>query len=173
MTADSEFGTIERRHGHATLTFRRSLRHQPEKVWRALTENEHMESWMPCEMIGERAPGATVNMVFWSDLVAKTGLDPDAGTATITEWTPLQVFEWAWNGSTIRFEITPTTDGCVLDLSVDIQTDDPDTIIDNAGGYHLWMQHLTTLLDDGETPSIADAAPQSLENEYRRLLDTR
>lgn len=123
-------------------------------------------------MIGERAAGATLNMVFWPDLVAKNGLDPDAGTATITEWTPNQVFEWVWHGSTIRFEITPTADGCVLDLTVDIQTDDPDTIIDNAGGYHLWMQHLTTLLDDGTTPSIANAAPHSLESEYRRLLET-
>ena len=173
MTSDSEFGHIERHHSHTTLTFRRSLSHAPEKVWRALTANEHMKWWMPCEMIGERATGATVNMVFWPDLVAKKGLDPDAGTATITEWTPPQVFELVWNGSTIRFELTSASEGCVLDLSVDIQTDDPDTIVDNAGGYHLWMQHLTALLNEGETPSIADAESPSLEAEYRRLLNPR
>ncbi len=172
MTRDPHLGDIERHNGRTTLTFRRSLTHRPDKVWRALTESEHMKSWMPVDMIGERSDGATLKMIFWPDLVEKKGLDPDAGTATISEWNPPQVFEWIWHGSRVRFELTPTPDGCVLDLSVDIDTDDPDTIIDNAGGYHLWMEHLGNLLDHGASPPIADDQPQRLESHYRELIET-
>lgn len=172
MTADQHLGLIERHDDHTTLRFRRSLAHEPEKVWRALTESEHLRWWMPADMIGERAAGATVEMIFWPDLVEKTGLEPDAGTATIRVWDPPQVFEWLWQGSLIRFELTPTAPGCLLELSVEIETADPDTIVDNAGGYHLWMAHLSTLLDDGSTPPIADANPQNLQDRYRALAET-
>ena len=170
MNHESQLGHIERHDGHTRLTFRRSLAHRPEQVWRALTESEHMRWWMPVDMVGERAAGATLKMIFWPDLVEKKGLDPDAGTASVSVWDPPRVFEWVWHGSRVRFDLTPTAEGCVLDLTVDIETDDPDTIIDNAGGFHLWVEHLGALLDDGETPPIADAEPHGLENRYRLLV---
>ncbi len=172
MTHDPHLGNIERQDGRTTLTFRRALAHQPEKVWRAITESEHMRWWMPVDMAGERFAGATLELTFWPDLVEKMSLDPAAGTASISVWEPHRVFEWIWHGSTIRFELTPTEDGCVLDLSVEIDTDEPDTIVDNAGGYHLWIEHLTRLLDHGQSPSIADAEPHDLESQYRSLLET-
>lgn len=172
MTSNPHLGSIERHDGRTTLKFRRTFNHRPEKVWRAITESEHMRWWMPVDMIGERGTGATVKMVFWPDLVEKKGLSPDAGTATISEWTPPEVFEFVWHGSKVRFEVTATSDGCVLNLSVNIETDDIDTIADNAGGYHLWLDHLSRLLDHGASPSIAQAEQQSTNHEYRRLAET-
>ncbi|MDW3179839.1 MAG: SRPBCC domain-containing protein [Acidimicrobiia bacterium] len=172
MTPDSQLGSIERHGNHTVLRFQRSLAHHPEKVWQALTESEHMKSWLPVDMIGVRSAGATVSMVFWPDLVEKKGLDPDAGTAVISEWDPPNVFEWVWHGSRVRFELTRGGEGCLLELTVEIESDDPDTIIDNAGGYHQWADHLTMLLDDGVSPSIADAEPQQREDQYRSLIET-
>ncbi len=170
MTSDGPLGEIKRNPGQTTLHFTRDLAHTPEKVWRALTESDHMRWWMPVDMVGDRAAGATVRMVFWPDLVDKTGLDPDAGTATIHVWDPPNVFEWIWHGSRVRFDITATDGGCTLELLVDIDDDDPDTIVDNAGGYHVWMDHLATLLDSGSSKPVADANPRALEAEYRALL---
>lgn len=171
MTADGPLGEIMRGAGQTTLHFARHLTHAPLKVWSALTQPDHMRWWMPVDMIGERAVGATVRMVFWPDLVEKKGLDPDAGTATIQVWDPPRVFEWVWHGSRARFEIIPTADGCTLELLVEFDDDDPDTIVDNAGGYHLWMDHLATLLNAGSSPPIADGDAGPLQAAYRAQLD--
>lgn len=171
MAPDGPLGDINRDSGRTTLHFVRSLAHPPERVWRALTESEHMRWWMPADMIGEKAAGATVSMVFWEDLVDKMGLDPDGGTATIQVWDPPHVFQWLWHGSLVRFEIKAFSGGSRLDLKVEIDTDDPDTIIDNAGGFHLWVEHLETLLSSGSSAPIADADPRPLQARYRVLLD--
>lgn len=170
MNSSEPMGEISRDGDHATLRFTRTLRHTPDKVWRALTESEHMRWWMPVDMIGDRSVGSTVKMIFWPDLVAKKGLDPDAGTATIRVWEPSHIFEWVWHGSIVRFDLTEIPQGCQLVLTVVIESDDPDTIVDNAGGFHLWIEHVTTLLDRGTSQAIADADAQHLEVHYRRLV---
>ena len=42
------------------LRFERRLAHPPEKVWRALTEPEHLAAWFPSEIHGDREAGATL-----------------------------------------------------------------------------------------------------------------
>ena len=34
------------------LRFSRQLAHSPEKVWRAITEPEHLEAWFPGRIVG-------------------------------------------------------------------------------------------------------------------------
>src|SRR5712691_3484864 len=46
------------------LHFTRRLPHPPEKVWRALTEPEHLAAWFPTDIEGERAAGAPLRFVF-------------------------------------------------------------------------------------------------------------
>ena len=53
-----ELGTLDRDGERFVLTFRRRLAHPPERVWRALTEPEHLEHWFPTTIDGERAAGA-------------------------------------------------------------------------------------------------------------------
>ncbi len=171
MTSHGPLGAIERGSGQTTLHFTRELGHVPTKVWQALTESDHMRWWMPADMIGERETGSSVRMVFWPDVVEKKGLEPDAGTAVIQVWDPPRVFEWVWHGSRIRFETGPTAGGCRLDLAVKFDGDDPDTVVGNAGGYHLWMDHLTTLLNTGSSSSIADVDPEPLQAAYLAQLE--
>jgi hypothetical protein len=142
-------------------------------VWQALTESEHMRYWMPADLVGQMENGATLKVVFWPDLVEAKGIDPDGGTATIEVWDPPRTFEWIWNTTRIRFEITPTPDGCSLQLTVGIGTDDPDLVIDAAGGFHLWLEHLTNLLDTGSSLPLAAADPQPLEVRYRAQVEQR
>ena len=170
MSPDGPIGQIQRSGDNTTLLYRRSLAHSPAKVWSALTESAHMRWWMPVDMVGEREVGATVGMVFWPDLADKNGLDPNAGTAEITVWEPMRTFAWAWHGTTVRFDIEATDQGCDLTLTLDIPTGDPDTIVDNAGGFHLWMDHLTALVNNGSTPPLAAANADHLEPRYRMAL---
>ena len=175
MTPTSpQLGSIDWLEGRTILSYRTSLAHRSAKVWAAVTESEHMRWWMPVDMSGERSEGATVEMTFWADLVTKKGLDPDAGTAEISAWNPPEVFEWVWHEARIRFELEQTHQGCDLHLLVDIGPDDLDheTIIDNAAGYHLWIEHLSALLNNGSSPPIADGDPQRLAVQYRSLMKT-
>lgn len=45
------------------LRFRRRLAHAPEKVWRAITEPEHVAAWFPQRIVGEWRLGATLKFV--------------------------------------------------------------------------------------------------------------
>ena len=47
-------GTLDRSGDRWALTFVRRLPHRPEKVWRALTEAEHLAAWFPSEIHGKR-----------------------------------------------------------------------------------------------------------------------
>ena len=54
---DEPLATVLDDDGRVALRFRRRLPHPPEKVWRALTESEHLQHWMPCDLVGERRAG--------------------------------------------------------------------------------------------------------------------
>ena len=45
------------------LTFTRRLAHPREKVWRAVSEPEHLAAWYPQEIVGERRAGAPLRFV--------------------------------------------------------------------------------------------------------------
>jgi hypothetical protein len=50
-------GELHRDGTRATLRFERTLPRAPEKVWRALTENEELAYWFPVQIQGERVQG--------------------------------------------------------------------------------------------------------------------
>ncbi len=50
-----DFGTLERAGDHTVLRYRRGLAHPPPKVWRALTEDEHLAAWFPTAIESTRA----------------------------------------------------------------------------------------------------------------------
>jgi Activator of Hsp90 ATPase homolog 1-like protein len=56
--ADGRLEELEESGGRWRLRFTRRLPHPPEKVWRALTEPEHLSAWFPTDIHGERASGA-------------------------------------------------------------------------------------------------------------------
>jgi uncharacterized protein YndB with AHSA1/START domain len=57
-------GELEQVEDRWRLRFVRRLPHSPEKVWRALTDPEHLKVWFPMDIEGERAPGAPLRFVF-------------------------------------------------------------------------------------------------------------
>jgi uncharacterized protein YndB with AHSA1/START domain len=59
-----DFGQLIRRDGRLMIGFTRRLPHSPEKVWRALTEPDHLAAWFPTTIEGERAAGARLHFAF-------------------------------------------------------------------------------------------------------------
>ena len=53
-------GTLEQSGGRWRLRFTRELAHPPEKVWRAISEHEHLLAWFPHVITGDWTVGGTL-----------------------------------------------------------------------------------------------------------------
>lgn len=91
-----------------SLRFTRRFRHPPAKVWRALTEPAHLSAWFPTDIDGERATDAALRFNF------RHGEGPPI-EGRMLRYEPPAVLEFRWgNDETLRFELQPDGDGCVL-----------------------------------------------------------
>jgi uncharacterized protein YndB with AHSA1/START domain len=122
-----------------TLVFVRRLRHPPEKVWAALTEQQQVGEWAP----------------FTSDRDLST-----LGDATLTmidgdvsEDLPAQVLradrparlEYRWGDDLLRWELAATESGTELTLRHTIA--DREFLPKAAAGWHLCLDVMEHLLD--------------------------
>lgn len=141
-------GTLEQTSTGWALRFVRQLRHNPAKVWAAITDPEQRAAWFPDTMIGELAPGATLRFV--------TGIDaiPEF-TGTVLAVEPERLLEFTWGEDVLRFEIEPTAEGCTLTLR--------DTIAElgkaarDGAGWQVCLEKLDDLLA-GRPQGDADSA---------------
>ncbi len=100
-------GALEQQGDRWTLTFVRRLAHRPEKVWRALTEPEHLAAWFPATMHGDRAAGATLRFEFEDH----DGMDTDG---EMLVYDPPSTLEYRWGEEILHFDLRPDGEGCVL-----------------------------------------------------------
>ncbi len=114
---DPTMATLLEADGRVGLRFVRHLAHPPEKVWRAITESEHLQHWMPCDIVGERRAGATVELPFWPAHVEAYDIEDPILAGEIRVWDPPSVFEWTWASDLLRWELVPDGDGTVLTLT--------------------------------------------------------
>jgi len=138
-------GQLERREdGRWQLRFVRRLPHPPLKVWRALTEPEHLDAWFPFRMEGDRAAGAPLRFV------PPDGRGPAIDGRMIT-FEPPSVLEFRWGGDEVlRFDVQPEGDGTSLTFM---------NIIDEVGkaardgaGWHACLDVLACHLSGEEAP---------------------
>jgi uncharacterized protein YndB with AHSA1/START domain len=138
---DDDFGTLARHGEHWRLTFTRRLPHRQEKVWRAVTEPEHLAVWFPQEIAGERRAGAPLRFV------SRGG---DAFEGEMVTFDPPSVMELAWGADRLRIELEADGDATVLTLF--------DTFGElgkaarDASGWHECLDRLRCALDGSEPP---------------------
>jgi uncharacterized protein YndB with AHSA1/START domain len=177
MAGDPRMGEILRDGDRVGLRFRRRLRHDPDKVWRALTESEHLRYWMPCDVVGERRAGADITLPFWPEHVEAYNIDEPVLRGRIIAWEPPRRFEWTWGGDVLRFELEATDDGTHLTFTTWLEDGDPEAAANTAGGYHVCLDHLERLLDGGAGAKLTDPDVQStadrLTTAYGEVLSTR
>jgi uncharacterized protein YndB with AHSA1/START domain len=119
--------------GRTALRFQRAVAHPPEKVWRALTEREHLAAWFP----------AAVDL----DVPAGTAIEFAPGsTGTVLRCDPPKLLEYTWDAELLRWELTPDGDGgCRLVMTHVL--DDPTAVASLAGGWHAGLEVLVATLD--------------------------
>ena len=102
-------GTLDATDGRTRLQFVRELPHPPERVWRAITDAEHLAVWFPQDIEGERTAGAPLRFVSRDDDSEFTG--------EMVVVDPPRVLEFLWGDDRLRFELTPISNGTRLTFS--------------------------------------------------------
>jgi len=131
---DLELGTLDQRDGRWELTFVRRSPHPPEKVWRAITEPEHLAAWFPTSIDGDRAPGAPLSFSFPF---------PEAPTmeGEVLAFDPLERFEFRWGDEVIAIELTGLDDGG-CELRFTNRFDEVGKAARDAAGWHACLDRL-------------------------------
>ncbi len=115
---DPAQGMLEEVDGRWRLRFVRVLPHRPEKVWRALTEEQHLSAWFPTTIEGDLQNGAPL-MFRHRNMAAP----PITGEMLACDPPRLLEFTWGFSGDPgdqpelTRFELAPTNGGCTLTLT--------------------------------------------------------
>jgi uncharacterized protein YndB with AHSA1/START domain len=117
-------GALETIDGRPALRFERRLAHSVERVWCAITESKEMRHWFP---------GST-----WE----------------VTQSEPPRLLVGSWYGDTLRFELTPDGDGCLLVFTHAFA--ERDKAARDAAGWESCFVRLDALLA-GEPMSEADS----------------
>lgn len=150
MTDYGPFGTLDRRPDQNVITFTRSLRSSPDRVWRALTTSEGLTSWLAPTAHIEPGIGGAVRLTYDDD---------NRVTGVITAWEPPThlAHTWVINNdahSAVTYTLHATVTGTELTLE---HARIPDEM---AGGYtpgwHAYLVRLDAVLDDTEPPEWWD-----------------
>ena len=123
--------------GRWQLRFTRTFSHPPQKVWRAITEPEHLAKWFPTTIEGERATGAPLRFSFPANQAP-----PFDGEMLAFE--PESAIELQWGPDVIRIELRPVPEGTELTL-LDTLEQQGKAARDGAG-WHVCLDSLEAAL---------------------------
>jgi uncharacterized protein YndB with AHSA1/START domain len=93
---------LRRIDGKPVLRIERLLRHDPAKVWRAVTEPGELAHWFPATV---EVDGRELRFTF---------PDGSGSAGEVLESDPPKVFAFRWGTDVLRFELLPHDDGCLL-----------------------------------------------------------
>jgi uncharacterized protein YndB with AHSA1/START domain len=152
MSTD-QYGKVEMEGDRASLVFERQLRHSPERVWDALTDDEELGAWYMAEARIDGRPGGSVDMV--------TGPARFHWTGKILAWEPHRVFEYEFNTgvgermpfgeqSVVRYELIERDGGTLLRLRHSRLTQP--TAVGFAPGTHALLDRLEAHLAAEKLP---------------------
>lgn len=168
MNPRHPLGEVLRKDGRFGLRYVRVLSHGPERVWTALTSSEDLRHWLPVDIVGPRAEGAPIELVFWASVVEKYGIEEPSLPGRIVTWQPPTVLSWTWDTDLLTFELEPTDSGTRLTFTTWIgQTPGVDK---TAAGYQVCLDQLVTLVDTGSAPPFIEQDPTEYEELYADLI---
>jgi uncharacterized protein YndB with AHSA1/START domain len=150
-------GQLEEIGGNWRLRFERRLPHPPEKVWRALTEPEHLEAWFPTTIEGELEVGAALRF-------SHRNADLPAMEGEMLACEPPSLLEFRWGSDTLRFVLEPEGSGTTLTL-VDTLEELGKAARDGAG-WHVCLDQLGHHLEGSEPPWTSAERWQEVHGSY-------
>jgi uncharacterized protein YndB with AHSA1/START domain len=121
-----------------TLVLVKELRHEPEKVWQAITDPAHLREWAPFDADGSLAKvGATVKLT----TVGAPALH--CAETTVTRADAPNYLEYNWGDFNMRWQLEAVAEGTRLTLWTNIARP---YIAMGAAGWHICFDILDNLL---------------------------
>jgi uncharacterized protein YndB with AHSA1/START domain len=142
-----------------TLVLVRDLSHPPAKVWKAITEPEHLREWAPFD--SDRSLG-TVGTAKLSTVGAPT---TQVSETQVKRADAPKLLEYSWGGQDMRWELEPQAGGgtrLTLWHSINRQF-----ISMGAAGWHICFDVLERLLADQPIGRIVGG--EAMKFEWPRL----
>ena len=172
---DAAMGEVLREGMRIGLRFVRRFPHPVSRVWSAITESDQLRHWMPCDIVGERRTGADITLPFWPPQIERYQLEETALPGRIEAWEPPRLFQWTWGGDVLRFELEPDNRGTTMTFTTWLESPDRDGAASAAGGYHVCLDELTSLLDTGAAGPLIESeeAARRLQAAYAEALTIR
>jgi uncharacterized protein YndB with AHSA1/START domain len=158
MTQD-EYGTVERVGDVSVLRFRRRLEHPRDKVWAALTENEHLDGWFPTTIEGVRVAGGALHFSF------REG-EEEPFDGEMTAFDPPSLMELRWSDDLLRFELVADGSGCLLSLTVTFP--EYGKAARDAAGWHVCLEQLAFVCASASLPW---ASPERWREVHPRYVE--
>jgi uncharacterized protein YndB with AHSA1/START domain len=124
--------------GKPVVRFERHLDHSVERVWQALTDESELALWYATKVHIEPVPGGLITFAF-------PGGDPFEGKVLQAQAPNLLTFTTL--DDVLHWEITPDGEGSLLVLN-NVVGEPPHTPY-TAAGFHITLDQLVTLLDEG------------------------
>ena len=132
------YGSVEQLgDGRWQLRFTRSLPYPKEKVWRAITEPEHLTQWFPTTIDGGRAEGATLRFAF-------PGGQAPPMEGEMLSYEPESFMEFRWGPDILRLELQAVDDGTELTLLDTLE--ERGKAARDAAGWHACLEALEASL---------------------------
>ncbi|WP_339315393.1 SRPBCC family protein [Paenibacillus sp. FSL R10-2734] len=150
---------IKKANEHYVARFERQLQHTASEIWSFLTENEKLALWFAELRIEDLREGGLLKF------------DMQDGTfeeMTITALQHESILEFTWAEDSVRFELYPNSEGCLLVLNETIHVLTPHTPRDLAG-WHVCLDVIQHLLD-GTTVESRETDWSHLFEQYRETI---
>ena len=144
-----------------TLVLTRDLRHPPAKVWKALTEPEHLREWAPFD--SDRSLGS----VGAANLTTVGAPTPMVSESQVTRAEEPKLLEFTWGGANVRWELEAHGNGGTrLKLWHNINRG---FISMGAAGWHICLEVLDRML--AGDPVGRTVGPKAMQVDgWQRLL---
>jgi uncharacterized protein YndB with AHSA1/START domain len=150
--------TVEKEGDRWTLVLIRDLSHPPARVWRALTDPEHLREWAPFDA------NKTLGTVGTVQLTTVGTPKPHVTETIVKRADPPRALEYSWGGNDLRWELEPRESGTRLKLWHNI---DKGFISMGAAGWHICFDVLERLI--AGTPIGRIVGPEAMSFEWPRL----
>jgi uncharacterized protein YndB with AHSA1/START domain len=127
--------------GRFAIRFVRLLPHEPEKVWRAITDPELLSAWFPAMVDLARPTGDELFFGVTDEQQRRYGMtdDPDRKpNGRMLRNEPPTLLEYEWLGEILSWEITGTANGCRLVFTNVVS--DRDTTAPAAAGWEAGLE---------------------------------
>jgi uncharacterized protein YndB with AHSA1/START domain len=138
------------------VRFERQLANTPERVWRAITDEEDLEHWFPARIEGNLSKGAELSFPF------REGEAPTE-TGRVTEYDPPRLLAYTWGDEDLRFELEAADGGCLLRFTHALLRENS---AKTAAGWEVCLANLEAALAGGEPGELPEAKWTELHDSY-------